>query len=187
MAHAAGKDPFDFRRQLLADKPRHKAVLELAAEKAGWTTPVPTGHGRGIALVESFGSIVCEVAEVETSNDGTFKVHRVIAAVDCGDVVNPDSGAAQVEGGIVFGLSAALYGEITIDKGAVVQGNFADHPMARMVDTPTIEVHFIASHERRGGLGEPGVPPIAPAIANALFAASGKRVRTLPMTSALKS
>ncbi|HEX5689205.1 MAG TPA: molybdopterin cofactor-binding domain-containing protein, partial [Roseiflexaceae bacterium] len=110
-------------------------------------------------------------------------VRRVVAAVDCGDVVNPDSGAAQIEGGIVFGLSAALYGAITIDKGAVVQGNFGDHPMVRMADTPVIEVHFIASHASRGGLGEPGVPPIAPAVANAIFAATGKRMRTLPLNS----
>jgi isoquinoline 1-oxidoreductase beta subunit len=181
LAHTAGKDPFEFRRTLLADKPRHKAALELAAEKSGWGTPLPSGRGRGIALVESFGSIVCEVAEVEVLADGKYKVHRVVAAVDCGDVVNPDSGAAQIEGGIVFGLSAALYGQITIDKGAVVQTNFDAHPMARMADTPNTEVHFIASHAQRGGLGEPGVPPIAPAIANAIFAATGKRIRTLPI------
>jgi isoquinoline 1-oxidoreductase beta subunit len=184
LAHAAGKDPFEYRRQLLRDKPRHKAALELAADKAGWGTPLPPDRARGIALVESFGSIVCEVAEVEARANGTFKVHRVVAAVDCGDVVNPNSGAAQIEGGIVFGLSAALYGAITIEKGAVVQGNFGDHPMARMSDTPVIEVHFIASHAKRGGLGEPGVPPIAPAITNAIFAATGKRIRTLPIVPA---
>jgi isoquinoline 1-oxidoreductase beta subunit len=121
------------------------------------------------------------VAEVEALANGKYKVHRVVAAVDCGDVVNPDSGASQIEGGIVFGLSAALYGQITIDKGAVVETNFGDHPVARMADTPHTEVHFIASHAQRGGLGEPGVPPIAPAIANAIFAATGKRIRTLPI------
>jgi isoquinoline 1-oxidoreductase beta subunit len=183
LAHAAGKDPFEYRRALLNSKPRHKAALELAAEKSGWGTPLPNGRARGIALVESFGSIVCEVAEVEALADNTFRVHRVVAAVDCGDVVNPDSGAAQIEGGIMFGLSAALYGEITIDKGAVVQTNFNNHTMARMADTPQTEVHFIASHAQRGGLGEPGVPPIAAAIANAIFAATGKRVRTLPLNS----
>jgi isoquinoline 1-oxidoreductase beta subunit len=183
LAHAAGKDPFEYRRELLADRPRHKAVLELAAAKAEWSSQLPSGFGRGIALVESFGSIVCEVAEVEMLADGKFKVRRVVAAVDCGDVVNPDSGAAQIEGGIIFGLSAALYGAITIDKGAVVQGNFGDHPMVRMADAPVIEVHFIASHASRGGLGEPGVPPIAPAVANAIFAATGKRMRTLPLNS----
>lgn len=183
LAHAAGKDPFEYRRALLNSKPRHKAALELAAEKAGWGTPLPTGRARGIALVESFGSIVCEVAEVEALANSKFRVHRVVAAVDCGDVVNPDSGAAQIEGGIMFGLSAALYGEITIDKGAVVQTNFGDHPIARMSDAPQTEVYFIASHAQRGGLGEPGVPPIAPAIANAIFAATGKRLRTLPLIS----
>jgi isoquinoline 1-oxidoreductase beta subunit len=181
LAHAAGKDPFEFRRALLSVKPRHKAALELAAEKSGWGSPLPSGHGRGIALVESFGSVVCEVAEVEALANGKYKVHRVVAAVDCGDVVNPDSGASQIEGGIVFGLSAALYGQITIDKGAVVQSNFGNHPMALMADSPRTEVHFIASHAQRGGLGEPGVPPIAPAIANAIFAATGKRIRTLPI------
>jgi isoquinoline 1-oxidoreductase subunit beta len=181
LAHAAAQDPYEYRRQLLGDKPRHKAALELAAEKAGWGTTLPAGRGRGIALVESFGSIVCEVAEVEALANGKFKVHRVVAAVDCGDVVNPNSGAAQIEGGILFGLSAALYGEITVDKGAVVQGNFDRHPVARMVDAPLTEVHFIASHAQRGGLGEPGVPPIAPAIANAIFAATGKRLRSLPI------
>lgn len=184
LAHAAKKDPFEFRRELLIDKPRHKAALELAAEKAGWGTPIAKGRARGIALVESFGSIVCEVAEVEVLADDKFKVHRVVAAVDCGDVVNPDSGAAQIEGGIVFGLSAALYGAITIDQGAVVQTNFGDHPMARLQDTPQIEVHFIASHATRGGLGEPGVPPIAAAITNAIFAASGRRLRSLPLMPA---
>ncbi|HYM34492.1 MAG TPA: molybdopterin cofactor-binding domain-containing protein, partial [Steroidobacteraceae bacterium] len=171
----------EFRRELLADKPRHKAALELAAEKSGWGSPLPAGSARGIALVESFGSIVCEVAEVSVDAKGQPRVRRVVAAVDCGDVVNPDSGAAQIEGGIVFGLSAALFGEISIDKGAVVQSNFNDHPMARMADAPQIEVHFIASHARRGGLGEPGVPPIAPAVTNAIFAATGNRIRTLPI------
>ncbi len=187
LAHAARQDPFEFRRALLIDKPRHKAALELAAEKSGWGTPLAAGRARGIALVESFGSIVCEVAEVEAFSDGGFKVHRVVAAVDCGDVVNPDSGAAQIEGGIVFGLSAALYGEISIDKGAVVQGNFGDHPVARMADSPLTEVHFIASHAPRGGLGEPGVPPIAAAVVNAIYAATGKRIRTLPILSASRA
>lgn len=181
LAHLAEQDPFEFRRALLADMPRHKAVLELAAEKSGWGTELPANRARGIALVESFGTIVCEVAEVEAVSDGAYKVHRVTAVVDCGDVVNPDAGAAQIEGGIVFGLSAALYSEITIDKGAVVQGNFGDHRVARMADTPLIDVYFIASDAPRGGLGEPGVPPIAPAVANAIFAATGKRIRTLPI------
>ncbi len=181
VAHAAGKDPYEYRRGLLADKPRHLAALELAAAKADWSSPLPAGRSRGIALVESFGSIVCEVAEIEVDAKGAPKVVRVVAAVDCGGAVNPDSGAAQIEGGIMYGLAAALYGEINIDKGAVVQSNFNNHSVARMNDTPAIEVHFIASSATRGGLGEPGVPPIAPAVANALFAATGKRVRTLPI------
>jgi isoquinoline 1-oxidoreductase subunit beta len=185
LAHAAGKDPFEYRRDLLSNKPRHKAVLELAAEKSGWGSPLPPGSARGIAVVESFGSIVAEVAEVAVDSKGKPQVRRVVAVVDCGDVVNPDAGAAQIEGGIVFGLSAALYGEINIAKGAVAQSNFSDHPMARMADTPTIEVHFLASHAKRGGLGEPGVPPIAPAIANAIFAATGKRIRTLPLVKSI--
>lgn len=184
LAAAAGRDPFEFRRKLLADKPRHLAVLELAASKSDWSTPLPKGRARGIALVESFGSIACEVAEIETNPKGVPKIVRVTAVVDCGGVVNPDSGAAQIEGGIMYGLAAALYGRIDIEKGAVVQGNFGDHPVARMSDTPAIEVHFINSNAPRGGLGEPGVPPIAPAIANAIFAATGNRIRTLPIADA---
>jgi isoquinoline 1-oxidoreductase subunit beta len=182
LAHAAGRDPFEYRRELLADKPRHLAVLESAAANANWGSSLPAGKGRGIALVESFGSVVCEVAEVEVDpRSGTKRVTRVVAVVDCGEVVNPDSGAAQIEGGIVFGLAAALYGAIDIEKGAVVQSNFDNHPVARMADAPKIEVHFVASQARRGGLGEPGVPPIAPAVANAIFAATGERVRSLPI------
>jgi isoquinoline 1-oxidoreductase beta subunit len=180
LAHAAGKDPFEFRRGLLADAPRHRAVLEKAADLAAWGTPPPAGRGRGIALVESFGSIVAEVAEVEVL-DGRIKVHRVCAAVDCGDVVNPDTAAAQVEGGIVFGLSAALFNEITIRDGRVAQTNFHDHPMPKLADSPSVTVEFIASGAPLGGLGEPGVPPIAPAIANAVFAATGQRLRSLPL------
>jgi isoquinoline 1-oxidoreductase beta subunit len=181
LAHAADKDPYEYRRSLLADKPRHRAVLELAAAKANWGTALPAGRSRGIALVESFGSIACEVAEVAIDAKGLAKVTRVVAVVDCGAVVNPDSGAAQIEGGILFGLAAALFGQIDIDKGAVVQGNFGEHQVARMADSPVIEVHFIASDAPRGGLGEPGVPPIAPAVANAIFAATGRRIRSLPI------
>ena len=162
--------------------PRHRAVLEKAAWMAGWGAPPPAGRGRGIALVESFGSIVAEVAEVEVV-DGRIKVHRVCAAVDCGDVVNPDTAAAQIEGGIVFGLSAALFNEITIRDGRVVQRNFHDHPMPKLADSPSVTVEFISSGAPLGGLGEPGVPPIAPAVANAVFAATGQRLRTLPLRS----
>jgi len=180
LAHAAKQDPFEYRRALLTQQPRHLAALELAAAKAGWGTPLPANRGRGIALVESFGSIVCQVAEVEVKG-GEIAVKRVVAAVDCGDVVDPSAGAAQIEGGIVFGLSAALFGEITLDKGAVSQSNFHDYPMLRINESPQIETHFIASHAARGGLGEPGVPPVAPAVVNAIFAATGKRVRELPI------
>ena len=180
LAHAAGQDPFEYRRKLLADAPRHRAVLEKAAELAGWSRPASPGRGRGIALVESFGSIVAEVAEVEIV-EGRIKVHRVCAAVDCGEVVNPDTAASQIEGGVIFGLSAALFDEITIRDGRVVQTNFTDYPMPKLADAPSVMVEFMHSDAPMGGLGEPGVPPIAPAIANAVFAATGKRLRTLPL------
>jgi len=181
MAHAAGKDPYEFRRGLLGDQPRFRAALERAARMAGWGDPLPTGEGRGIALVESFGTIVAEVAHVAVSPDGTLRVRHVYAAVDCGDVVNPDTAAAQAEGGIVFGLSAAMVGEITIAEGRVVERNFGDHRMIRIADAPDIEVEFIRSGAHVGGLGEPCVPPIAPAVTNAIFAATGIRVRALPI------
>jgi isoquinoline 1-oxidoreductase beta subunit len=181
LAHAAGKDPFLFRRDLLDDQPRFRAALVKAAEMAGWGTPLPEGEGRGIALTESFGSIVAEVAHVAVSPDGKLRVRHVFAAVDCGDVVNPDSARAQVEGGIVFGLSAAMVGEITIDRGRVVERNFRDHQMIHLADAPGISVEFIRSDARLGGLGEPCVPPIAPAVTNAIFAAIGVRVRDLPI------
>jgi len=181
MAQAAGRDPFEFRRGLIADRPRFKAVLERAAAMSGWGAPLLTGEGRGIAITECFGSIVAEVAHVAVSPNGTLKVKQVFAAVDCGQLVNPDTAAAQVEGGICFGLSAALVGAITIDKGRVVESNFWDHEMIRLADAPAISVTFIDSLEAPGGLGEPGVPPIAAAVANAIFAASGVRVRELPI------
>lgn len=180
LAHAAGKDPLQYRRELLTHAPRHLAVLDKAAEMAGWSTPPVPGRARGIALVESFGSIAAEVAEVEIV-DGRVKVHRVCAAVDCGDVINPDTATAQVEGGIIFGMSAALFNEVTIDGGRVTQSNFHDVPMPKLADTPSISVEFIRSGAALGGLGEPGVPPVAPAIANAVFALTGTRVRTLPL------
>jgi CO/xanthine dehydrogenase Mo-binding subunit len=155
-------------------------VLDKAAEMAGWSTPPAAGRGRGIALVESFGSIVAEVAEVEIV-DGRVKVHRICAAVDCGDVINPDTATAQVEGGVVFGLSAAVFNEVTIDAGRVAQSNFHDLPMPKLADAPSVTVEFIRSGAALGGLGEPGVPPVAPAIANAVFALTGKRVRSLPV------
>jgi isoquinoline 1-oxidoreductase subunit beta len=181
VAHAAGKDPFGFRRELLRDMPRHRGVLELAAEKAGWGSPLPEGRARGIALAESFGSFVAQVAEVSVSPAGNVRVHRVVCAIDCGRYVNPDSIAAQMEGGIVFGLSAALHGEITLKDGRVEQSNFNNYPVLRMNEMPEVEVHIVQSTEAPGGVGEPGVPPIAPAVCNAIFALTGKRIRKLPI------
>ena len=181
MAHAARKDPFQFRRDLLDDQPRFRAVLDRVAAMADWSSPLPEREGRGIALTECFGTIVAEVAHVAVSTEGKLRVQTVFAVVDCGDVVNVDSATAQAEGGIIFGLSAALVGEITIAEGRVVQRNFRDHQMIRMSDAPQIHVEFIRSDARPGGLGEPCVPPIAPAVANAIFAATGTRVRDLPI------
>ena len=181
LAHAAGKDPFEYRRGLLAHHPRHKGVLELAAAKAGWGKPLPAGRGRGIAVHESFGSFVAQVAEVSMSPRGQVKVHRVVAAVDCGQYVNPDTIAAQIEGGVAFGLSAALHGQITLKGGRVVQSNFHDYEVLRLNEMPEVEVHILPSGEKPGGVGEPGVPPVAPAVANAVFALTGSRVRRLPI------
>ncbi len=180
LAHAAGKEPLGFRLALLTNAPRHRAVLEKAALMSGWGEPLAAGRGRGVALVESFGTIVAETAEVEVV-DGRIKVRRVCAAVDCGEVVNPDTAAAQIEGGVIFGMAAALFNEITIRDGRVVQTNFNDYPMPKLADAPHITVEFMPSDAPMGGLGEPGVPPIAPAIANAVFAATGQRLRTLPL------
>jgi isoquinoline 1-oxidoreductase beta subunit len=181
MAHAAGKDPYEFRRTLLVNHPRHKAVLELAAEKAGWGSPVPEGRGRGIAVHKSFGSLVAQVAEVSLSREGAVRVHRVVCAIDCGRVTNPDIAKAQMEGGIVFGLTAALHGAITLKDGQVEQSNFHNYPLLTLPEMPEVEVFMVSSDEPPSGVGEPGVPPIAPAVANAVFAASGKRIRRLPM------
>jgi isoquinoline 1-oxidoreductase beta subunit len=181
LAAAAKQDPFAFRRRLLAGSPRHLGALELAAEKAGWGKPLPAGRGRGIAVHKSFDSYVAEVAEVSLNTDGTVKVHRVVCAVDCGIAVNPDVIRAQMEGGIAFGLSAALYGEVTLDKGVVQQTNFHQYRQLRMPEMPVIEVHIVPSAEAPTGVGEPGVPPIAPAVANAVFALTGKPVRKLPI------
>ncbi len=181
LAAAAKTDPFAFRRDLLPPGSRHRAVLERAAQEAGWGTPLPPNADRGIALIEAFGSIVAEVAEITISPAGAVRVQRVTAVVDCGDLVHPDTATAQIEGGIMFGLAAALYGEITIEKGAVVQDNFSTYAVAKMADAPMIDVHFIASHAPRGGIGEVGVPAAAPAVCNAIHAACGVRVRALPI------
>ncbi|HZF20587.1 MAG TPA: xanthine dehydrogenase family protein molybdopterin-binding subunit [Burkholderiales bacterium] len=181
MAHEAGKDPFEFRRALLSKQPRYKGALELAAEKAEWGKPLPAGVHRGIAVVFSFGSWCAEVAEVSVAADGTPTVHRVVAAVDCGMTVNPDIVKRQIESAIVYGLTAALYGKITFKDGQVQQSNFHDYRMLRMNQMPKVEVHIVPSKEAPGGIGEPGTPPIAPAVANAIFAATGKRIRKLPI------
>lgn len=180
LAHAAGKDPFAFRQAHLSKAPRHKAVLELAASMAGWGQPLPAGRARGIAMREAFGTIVAHVAEVSVTHDGFPKVHRVWSAVDPGEVINPATFTAQIQGGAIYGLTAALYGNITIEKGRVVQQNFPDYDMVRMADAPVHEVKFIESGARTGGAGEPGTAPIAAAVGNAIFALTGKRVRELP-------
>lgn len=181
LAHAAKKDPFEFRRHLMTDHPRFKTVLERVAAMANWGSPLPPREGRGIAITESFGSIVGEVAHVVVSPDGVLKVKTVYAAVDCGDVVNMDTATAQVEGGITFGLAAAWLGAITIAEGKVVESNFHDYRTLTLVDAPAIQVEFVRSDAHLGGLGEPAVPPIAAAVTNAIFAATGIRVRSLPI------
>jgi isoquinoline 1-oxidoreductase beta subunit len=181
LAAAAGKDPFEFRRSLLTKAARHKGVLELAAEKGDWGKPLPQGRFRGIAVAFSYGSYASEVAEVSIEKDGKVRVHRVVCAIDCGTVVNPDTVKAQVEGSIVWGLTAALYGAITLDKGRVQQSNFHDYRMLRINEMPAVEVHIIPSTAPAGGVGEPGVPPLAPAVCNAVFAGTGKRIRKLPI------
>ena len=168
---------------LLAKHPRHLGVLELAVQKAGWGKPLPAGRGIGVAVHSSFGSFIAQVAEVSVNKAGGVRVHRVVCAVDCGRIVNPDTIAAQMESGIVFGLTAALHGAITFKDGRVEQGNFDDYPLLRLDETPEIEVHIVPSSDNPGGIGEPGVPPIAPAVANALFTASGARLRSLPLTA----
>jgi isoquinoline 1-oxidoreductase subunit beta len=192
LAAAAGQDPVQFRNTLLVkpanwkakseddpDPARLRGVLELAAEKAGWGKPLPKGRGRGIAAFASFGSYFAEVAEV-TVKGGEFKIDRIVAAVDCGQIVNPESVRSQTEGAIIFGLSAALKNEITIKNGAVEQSNFDGYDPIRINEAPPIEVHLVSGKEDPGGMGEPGLPPIAPAVANAIFAASGQRLRKLP-------
>jgi isoquinoline 1-oxidoreductase subunit beta len=187
MAQLAGKDPLEFRLALLSGKPRHRGVLELAAEKAGWGKPLPEGVGRGIAVHESYGSFVANVVEASVDKNGKVRVHRVVSAVDCGIHVNPDSISAQMESGAAFAISAALYGEITLKNGRVEQSNFDSYPILTISGMPRVETHIVPSREKPGGTGEPGVPAIAPALANALFAATGVRIRSLPIrTETLK-
>ncbi|MCX8030779.1 MAG: xanthine dehydrogenase family protein molybdopterin-binding subunit [Thermodesulfovibrionales bacterium] len=180
-AHLAKKDPYEFRKNLLKNQPKYLSVLELAAEKAGWKNSLEKGKGRGIAVHKSFGSYVAQVAEVSLDRSGKLKVSKVICAIDCGRVINPSTVEAQMESGIVFGLSAALFGSITIKDGMVEQSNFHDYQILTMKDMPKVEVYIVKSNETPQGVGEPGVPPIAPAICNAIFSLTGKRIRKLPI------
>jgi len=182
IAHAAGKDPVEFRLAMLKDKPRHAAVLKLAAEKAGWSLPAPAERHRGIALAESFRSYVAQVAEISIDRAGRPKVHRVVCAVDCGVAVNPDQIRAQMEGGIGFGLGAIMKSQLTLNQGKVVEGNFDGYDVLRIDEMPKVEVYIVKSTAPPTGVGEPGVPPIGPAVANAFFNATGKRVRVLPFS-----
>jgi len=180
LAALAGKDPYQFRRALLQKKPRHLGVLNLAAEKARWDRPLPKGVGRGIAVHFAFGSYAASVAEVSVT-EGKVRVHRMVCAIDCGQYVNPGIIKAQTEGGAIFGASAALYQELTFESGRLQQTNFHTFPVMRINECPEIETHIVESNEKSGGIGEPGVPCAAPAIANAVFAVTGKRVRRLPI------
>ena len=198
VAHAAGADPVEMRRQLIGtkqppagksedEKPvdvnRLRAVLDLAVKESDWGTQLPKGRGRGMALLYSWGTYIAQVADVTVAKDGSVRVNRVVVALDCGQVINPDMVAAQMEGGICFGLTAALYGDVTMENGQVQQSNFNNYQMLRIGGMPRIEVHIMPSHEAPGGVGEPPVPSIAPAVANAIFAATGKRLRRLPFQS----
>jgi len=185
LAAAAKRDPVAYRRALLDDAPRARAVLDLAAKKAGWGQPLPKGAGRGVSLQHVFGSYMAQVAEVEVANDGSVRVKRVVCAVDCGSVVNPNTIEAQVQGAVIFGISAALHGEITLKNGRVEQSNFDDYQVLRINEAPVIEVYIVANDEAPGGMGEPGTSAIMPAIANAVFAATGKRLRKLPIDTAV--
>ena len=181
MAAAAGKDPYVYRMALLEKQPRYAKVLKLAADKAAWGSPLPAGRFRGIALMEGYDTYMAQVAEISVV-DNLIKVHRVVVAADTGHMVNPDTVEAQLQSSIAFGLSAALGGQITLDNGRVQQSNFHDYPVVRMSDMPKIDVILVPSTEKPGGVGEPATALIGPAVANALFAATGKRVRTMPLS-----
>jgi isoquinoline 1-oxidoreductase beta subunit len=185
LAHATGKDPVEYRRAMMGNNPRARAVLELAVEKSGWgKSELPARHGRGIALAAPFGSFLCVVTEVEVSPQGEIALRRAWAAVDCGIVVNPNTVEAQIQGGLVFGWSAALYSGITLKEGAVEQRNFNDYRVLRLNQTPSIEVHLVSNKESPGGIGETGTVMAMPSLANAIFAATGVRLRTLPIDRA---
>ena len=184
LAHAAGADPYEFRRQMLVDEPELLEVLDLAADKGDWGQPLADGFGRGIAVHESFGTAVAEVVEAGVV-DGQIRLRRIVCVVNCGIALNPDIVKAQMEGGIIFGLSAALRQKITLTDGRVDQGNFDDFPMMEMRDIPPIEVHIVDSKDDPTGVGEPGLPPVAAALANAIYDAVGIRLRDMPFEDAL--
>jgi isoquinoline 1-oxidoreductase beta subunit len=184
MAHAAGKDPLEFRLPLLKESKGAQQVLKVAAEKGGWGKPLPKGQGRGIAQHHCFGTDVAMVAEVSVNEkDGHVKVNRVVVAVDCGLAVNPDTVEAQIQGGVINALSTALKEEVRFANGGVKSANFNDYDILRMSEVPEIVVHIVKNNEKMGGIGEPGVPPLAPAVANAFFNATGVRIRRIPLTS----
>jgi isoquinoline 1-oxidoreductase beta subunit len=181
LAAAAGQDPVAYRRALLDQTPRARAVLDLATQEAGWGRPLPAGSARGVSLLHAFGSYIAQVAQVRVSKTGDVRVERVVAAVDCGTIVNPNTVEAQIQSGIIFGISAALWGEITLKDGRVEQHNFNDYRVLRINEAPAIDVHLVASAEAPGGIGEPGTSAVMPAVANAICAATGKRIRRLPV------
>jgi isoquinoline 1-oxidoreductase beta subunit len=181
LAKKAGKDPVTFRRDMLGKSPRLRAAVDLAASKAGWGSTLPARRGRGIAAQTAFGSFIATVIEVEVDDHGEVSLKRIVSAVDTGIVVNPDTVMAQLQGGLIFGLTAALYGEITIDKGRVQQSNFNNYRMLRIDQVPNIEVHLIKSGEAPGGIGETGTTAAPPALGNAIYAATGVRLRRLPV------
>ncbi|MGO8021218.1 molybdopterin cofactor-binding domain-containing protein [Rhizobium leguminosarum] len=181
LAHIAGIDTLEYRRRLLQDRPRLLAALDLAAEKAGWGETLPAGRGKGIALSEDFGSYAAMISEVSVGDDGRLVTNRIVCAVDCGQVINPDTVEAQIQSGVIYGLSAAIYGRITVENGAVVESNFDDSPVLRIHETPRIEVYVVPSTQPPGGIGEVGTPGVAASLLNAIFYATGKRLRTLPI------